>query len=310
MSKIEHFCIAGAEGIQLEGINLGAAITKIWVRDKFGKPRNVVLGFNTSDDYWMNSNYLGVVVGRFANRIKDARFEWEGEEIRLQTNQSDKHCLHGGYDALHCKIWNIKKITQDSVILEYKSKDGEAGFPGNIDIEVSYKIILNKIEITFGATSDRLTPLNLTQHSYFNLNGRGKIDTHELRVPSDSIIETDHELIPTGKIVPIPPSLEFNECKSLKDICSRDGIDHYFILKNQHDGVILYSSESGICMELKTNYPGLQIYSGQGLPIPFNGICLEAHDFPDSLHHPHFSQSVVTPTQKFERRIVLEFSQI
>jgi aldose 1-epimerase len=310
MSKIEHFCIGNKNHIFLEGINLGAAITKLWVLDKFGKSRNIVVGFDTSDHYKNNPNYHGVVVGRFANRIRNARFDLDGVEIKLQANQSDKHSLHGGYDGFHCKIWNLKYLTQDSVTLQYFSKHGEAGFPGNIDVEITYKIIENKIEIIFKATSDRRTPLNLTQHSYFNLNGEGTIETHELRVPSDEFIETDHELVPTGRIISLPDNIDFNCSKSLKNICSHGGLDHYFILNNQNEKVDLFSVESGIRMKLKTNYPGLQIYSGQGLAIPFNGICLEAHDFPDSLHHPHFSQSVVEPLQNFERRIVLEFSQI
>lgn len=310
MAKIEHFCIGNKNQIFLEGINLGAAITKLWVPDKNGNPRNVVVGFDSFDLYRNNSSYLGVVVGRFANRIRDARFEWDGVEIKLQANQSDKHSLHGGYDGFHCKMWNLRSLTQDSVTLSYFSKDGEAGFPGNINIQVTYKIISNRVEIFFKAISDRRTPLNLTQHSYFNLNGEGKIETHELRVPSDEFIETNDELVPTGRIIPVTQNLDFNHGKKLTEICSQGGLDHYFILKNQHETVTLCSLQSGIRMKLQTNYPGLQIYSGQGLAIPFNGICLEAHDFPDSLHHPHFSQSVVEPLQNFERRIILEFSQI
>jgi aldose 1-epimerase len=310
MSKIEHFCIGKKNHIFLEGINLGAAITKIWVLDKFGKSRNIVVGFDTLDHYKNNSNYLGVVVGRFANRIKDARFVFDEVEIKLQANQSDKHALHGGHEGFHCKMWNLKYLTQDSVTLQYFSKDGEAGFHGNIDVEVNYKIIENKIEITFKATSDLRTPLNLTQHSYFNLNGEGTIQTHELRVPSDEFIETDNELVPTGRIIPLSNNIDFNSPKSLKNICSHGGLDHYFLLKNLNEKVDLYSVESGIRMRLQTNYPGLQIYTGHGLPTPFSGLCLEAHDFPDSLHHPHFSQSFVEPFKNFERKIILEFSQI
>jgi aldose 1-epimerase len=310
MSKIEPIFIGDKNRISLEAINLGAAITKLWVLDKFGKPRNIVIGFDSLEDYKNNSKYLGVVVGRIANRVKNASFEWDGLEVKLEANQSDKHLLHGGHNGLHSKMWNLKSLTQDSVTFQYLSHDGEAGFPGKIDTEVCYRILASQIEITFKATSNRRTPLNLTQHSYFNLNGAGKVDNHALRVPSDRIVETDHELIPTGKIIPISHHLNFNNLKSLKESCSQGGLDHYFILKNQIDGVTLFSAESGITLNLKTDYPGLQIYSGQGLAIPFNGICLEAHDFPDSLHHPHFSQSVVEPSQKFERKIILEFSQI
>src|SRR5690606_18176955 len=307
--------VIGNDKVKVSVTNFGARIVSLIVNDKAGNPVDVLLGYDTADEFIKNTdNFYGAVVGRFGNRIGNATFTLNGQKYELEKNDGD-NSLHGGTNGVYNKVWDVKSHSGESITLEYLSPDGEAGYPGNVTMQVTYKVNANGgLEIDYSGVTDKETILNLTSHGYFNLNGEGDttILDHELWIDANKITEVNKSLIPTGKSINIlGTAFDFTKPKLIgKDINrSTDelkygqGYDHNFEL-NKKDGFAevasLYAPNTGIEMKILTTEPGLQFYSGNfmsdedpkgkgGKAYPFRAaLCLETQHFPDAPNHDNF----------------------
>jgi len=333
--NIELFFLTNSKGAEVSVINYGAKIVSLHVPDKNGKPVDVVLGKSNIDDYMNNQEaYFGAICGRTANRIADGRFFLEGHEYRLAVNNGPNN-LHGGIKGFNSVVWDARQPDKQSVELSYLSKDGEEGFPGNLHVNVIYHLTDdNTLEITYKATTDQTTIINLTNHSYFNLSGEGDpyIGDHSLIINSDYFLPTNDVAIPLGK----PEEVEDTpfDFRSMHTIGERieeeftqliygNGYDHNFILnptgKDLNFCAKAISPKTGIVMEIYTTEPGVQLYTGNYLNGSFVGknghrypkrsaFCLETQHFPDSIHHPDFPTIVLKPEDTFHSKTTYHFS--
>ena len=327
---VSHFILKNKNGIEVKILNYGATITHIQVPDWKGISGDVVLGFDSARDYLTTAHpYFGCVVGRYANRIANGWFVLNGDTIRLAKN-SKNNSIHGGIKGFNRKIWDVGAFTDTSLVLSYLSKDGEEGFPGNLQVSVTYTLTLaNELIIDYLATTDKPTPVNLTNHSYFNLSG-GKDSTilnHELYINAHQYTEADESLIPTGRIFEVEGGpLDFS-CSCRKRIGQDinqipNGYDHNWILnksgKRLSQAAIVYDPVSGRGMEVSATQPGLQFYSGNflkaavagknGVKYPkYAGFCLETQHFPDSPNHPEFPSTILNPGDHISETTVYRF---
>lgn len=310
------YTLTNLNNMQVKITNYGGIITSILVPDKDGDFRDVVLGYDSLSSYLEGHPYFGCIVGRYANRIADAKFTLEGRVYRLAANNGD-NSLHGGIEGFDKKIWKVKKImTSDSISLEmsYVSPDGEEGFPGNLSVKVRYTLNnKNKLSICYEAETDKTTIVNLTNHSYFNLDGAGNSDIldHTLYINADKYTPVDETLIPTGELKEVDGPMDFRTPKKV----GRDyeqvegGYDHNYVLNNSGKmdlAAELYSENSGIALKVYTSAPGLQLYTGNFLDgsnvgkgnkayMKNYGLCLETQAFPDSPNKPEFTDVVLRP---------------
>ena len=316
--------------VTVEILTLGGTISGIWTPDREGKQENICLGFSSVKGYQDQDAYIGATVGRFANRIARGAFWLEGREYRLSTN-SGAHHLHGGFHGLDKKIWE-GEIEGNSLLLRTESLDGEEGYPGRVWIEVRYSLDeKNELSLEYRAGSDQDTILNLTNHTYFNLSGRGKGDVlrHMLRVNSDRIIRCDGELIPTGEYLEVEGTpFDFREFhpvgermnESSADLAAGNGYDHNFVLRGDgfREAAALREDYSGRVVTIFTDMPGLQVYTGNFLKIKGrtkkdysygkrSGIALETQFFPDTPNHPAFPSCVVRAGEEYRRRTSYRF---
>ncbi|MFD1848592.1 aldose epimerase family protein [Oceanobacillus bengalensis] len=301
-------------GMTVSLLNYGGIITEILVPDKDGKTENVVLAYKNLEQYLTNPGYLGAIVGRVAGRIPGAAFELNGKTYQLESNE-DEHCLHGGANGFNHALWEIEpKALSDEVMVKliHKSADGEGGFPGNVEAEVTYTLNnQNQLIINYTAYTDQMTPLTLTNHTYFNLSGDTKstINRHEVTMDSEQFVELDEELIPTGKLLNVQgTTFDFRNGRRLEDGFNDDfiqnqvagcGYDHYFIFANEkEEKAIVKDENSGRKLTIKTNQPGVVMYTSnnlvegleltEGVTKKYLGLCLETQGSPASLHHKGF----------------------
>ncbi|MCL9969933.1 galactose mutarotase [Anoxybacillus kestanbolensis] len=313
------FTLANDHGMKITCLNYGCIITSIIVPDKNGNGENVVLAFDDFTSYSINRPYLGVVIGRVAGRIKNSCFELNGKTYKLCANENKNH-LHGGEKGFHHVIWQaaaFSKKEEVGVRFSHRSVDGEEGYPGNVDVQVTYTLNnQNEFIISYHAISDQDTPLTLTNHTYFNLSGNVKRDIlqHELKIKSDHFLPLDHELIPTGEIKDVAGTLfDLRQGKVLKEVIDStdpqivlvgQGYDHPFVLNAHHDEeIVLCDRESGRTLIVETDEPAVIVYTGNHLPneetingVPsrkYLGICLETQALPDAIHHPHFPSCIL-----------------
>lgn len=327
--------VIGNDKVKVSVTNFGARIVSLIVNDKAGNPVDVLLGYDTADEFIKNTdNFYGAVVGRFGNRIGNATFTLNGQKYELEKNDGD-NSLHGGTNGVYNKVWDVKSHSGESITLEYLSPDGEAGYPGNVTMQVTYKVNANGgLEIDYSGVTDKETILNLTSHGYFNLNGEGDttILDHELWIDANKITEVNKSLIPTGKSINIlGTAFDFTKPKLIgKDINrSTDqlkygqGYDHNFEL-NKKEGFAevasLYAPNTGIEMKILTTEPGLQFYSGNfmsdedpkgkgGKAYPFRAaLCLETQHFPDAPNHDNFPSTTLRPGEKYTSKTEYRFS--
>ncbi|MCL6570616.1 MAG: galactose mutarotase [Bacillus sp. (in: Bacteria)] len=316
---VTAYTMVNNQGMEVTSIDYGCIITKILVPDQNGTFENVVLGFDTLEEYQQHSPYFGAVVGRHAGRIENAEFTLDGTTYNLAKNNNGNH-LHGGLQGFDKVIWNTEiREKKDSLILEfmYLSKDGEEGYPGNLKMKVRYTLNNdNELQISYEGISDQRTVVNVTNHSYFNLSGNLKRDIldHTLTLKSNCFLELNGELIPTGKIHPSENSVfDFQMGRKIKDgvvscdpqnVLAGNGYDHPFLLaENQHEEIQLYDEESGRGLVMETNQPAVVLYTGTQLANNFSilgvtsrkylGLCLETQGLPDSLNHPHFPSAIL-----------------
>lgn len=301
-------------GISVSLITLGASVQALTVPDRNGDPVDICLGYDDAAGYEAGGDFLGATIGRYANRIGGAKFSLGGREYRLTANEG-KNQLHGGrgFDK------RVFECFADSTQAEFSrlSPHGEEGFPGDLSVSVTYVLGDGELRMTYRAETDRDTVVNLTNHTYFNLSGGGSVAGHILRINSDAVTEPDAELIPTGRIIPVEGTrFDFRTPKPVGS-----GYDHNYILGTScrmREAAELYSPETGICLTVLTDMPGLQLYSGGAMSStrgkggavysPGTGMCLETQFWPDSPNRPEFPSAFVRAGEIYEHTTVWKFS--
>ena len=325
MQDVYLFRIQNESGAYAEFSNYGASITSVVVPDRNGKLENVVLGFDSLEGYLQDNCYIGATIGRFANRISGASFSLDDKVYHLEKNDGT-NANHGGDTGFHSRIFDFK-IENGALAFSFFSKDGDGGYPGNLQFTVTYQFTNNnELIIDYFATADRRTVLNFTNHSYFNLSAqRNNILEHKLAVNSTLMLENSLNYIPTGIIKPTGIKSLCNQ--SIKDVVYKEngiliGLNDYYVIDTNDDEIpaaILKDVVSGRRLEVYTSYPGLQIYTGDYLHSdyigsqnaqfkPFDGICLECQYFPDNPNKENFPSKIFGPDHQYKENIVFKFS--
>lgn len=329
--EVYLYTLSNNHGVEVSITNYGGAITSILVPDRNGVFGDVVLGYDTLDDYIRNPRYLGALIGRFANRIDRGRFSLNGVQYQLAQNNGENH-LHGGPKGFDKRVWNASE-TPAGLHLEYFSPDGEENYPGNLNVAVDYSLSdENELRIDYHATTDKDTIINLTNHSYFNLAGHGTILDHELTLYSESYIPVRDDLVPFGEIHVVEGTpLDFRTSRVIgsrldqliPEISYSQGYDHTFLLRGQ-DGSLRWVArlrEPVSCrvMEVFTTQPGIQFYSGNFLDgslvgkggvryQKYAGLCLETQHFPDSPNHRNFPSTVLRTGAWYKQTTIYKFT--
>lgn len=314
-------------------ITYGAIVTELNVPDRHGKSANVVLGFDDLEGYLGGHPYFGAIVGRVANRVARGKFTVDGKQYNTAVNNGP-NSLHGGVKGFDKVVWKAEDVSMPSapaVRLTYVSKDGEEGYPGNLTTKVTYTLTSDALKIDYEASTDKATPVNLTNHSYFNLAGpaSGSIVGHELMLAADEYTPADDTLIPTGEIKSVRGTpLDFTAPTSISARIHElkgepGGYDHNFVLRGGPKKPALaarvYEPGSGRVLEMLTTEPGVQFYTGNFLDGTLRGkdrviymknqaFCLEAQHFPDSVNHPNFPSTILRPGSTYLQTTVYKFS--
>jgi aldose 1-epimerase len=330
---VDAYTLTNSHGLKARLITYGATLIELHVPDRDGKLADVVLGCDNIEGYQKQTYYFGCIVGRVANRIAQGKFLLESKQYTLATNNATNH-LHGGLKGFDKRVWKaepVKNSKGEAVRFIYTSPDGEEGYPGTLQVAVTYILTeKNALEIDYEATTDKTTIVNLTHHSYFNLAGTGDILEQELQLHASHYTPVDATSIPTGEIAPVAGTpFDFTKSKLVgKDIAAvggkPGGYDHNWALDKPISGGLseaaeLYDPKSGRLMRISTTDPGIQFYSGNFLDGTFKGkggkpceihagLCLETQHFPDSINHPNFPPIVLHPAEKFSSTIIHQFS--
>ena len=328
--SIYQFKLQNAKGTEVFIMNYGGTITNLLVADKNGQKGDVVLGFDSLSGFLQKGNpYFGALIGRYGNRIANGKFTLDGKTYALATNNNGNH-LHGGIKGFDKVVWKVDAASDSSLNLSYNSKDGEEGYPGNLQVKVVYSLDNdNALKIDYTATVDKACPINLTNHTYFNLSA-GKDSTildHELMIDADRYTAVNDKLIPTGQLPSVKNTpMDFTKAKRIgNDIDKvKGGFDHNWVL-NKKDASLsliatLYHPASGRFMEVSTTQPGVQFYTGNFLDgtltggkngakyVQHAGLCLETQHFPDSPNQPSFPSTVLKPGETYHQVTVYKFS--
>jgi aldose 1-epimerase len=334
---VDLYTLTNASGMQAAITNYGGIIVSLKVPDRQGKLADVVLGFDTMKGYLDKPPYFGAIIGRYGNRIGSGKFTLDGHEYTLAQNDNGHH-LHGGLRGFDKVVWDVKAAVdqkEPELVLHYVSKDGEEGYPGNLDVTVTYTLTeANELKIAYRATTDKPTVVNLTNHSYFNLAGAGSGDVlgHEMLINADRFTPVAKGLIPTGELRPVKGTpFDFAKPTAIGARIGADdeqlklglGYDHNWVLNKVGKGMTLaarvHEPTTGRTMDVLTTEPGLQFYSGnfldgsnvgkQGAAYKHRyGFCLETQHFPDSPNKPEFPSTLLTPGQTYETATIYRFS--
>jgi len=340
--SIKLYTLKNQSGVVVKVTNFGAIITSILVPDRQGNIADVALGYNRVEDYInaVDKPYFGAVVGRYGNRIANGKFMLDGEKYSLAINNGENH-LHGGVIGFDKVVWDAKPMEGDGwsgIELSYKAKDMEEGYPGNLDVKVTYRLTnANELVIDYLATTDKKTSVNLTQHTYFNLEGEGEgtILDHELMINAKKYTPVDAGLIPTGELADVAATpFDFTAPKLIgKDIEQEDqqltfglGYDHNFVLdrSEQQEGEMVLAArvvqpQNGRVLEVRTTEPGIQFYSGNFLDGRLKGksgkayeyrggFCLETQHYPDSPNQPNFPSTILNPGEEYRSTTTFKFT--
>lgn len=313
---VKQFILRNSQGMVAKVISYGATVTEIQVPDRSGRTVNVIQGSDTLEDY-LKGLPSASVIGRFANRIKDASFKIDGNEYTVTKNNGPNH-IHGGRRNFAKVVWEAEplRVRPDrvGVKLTYVSVDGEEGFPGNLTTTVTYTLTdANELRIDYGATTDKPTIVNLTNHAYFDLSGSGDFSKHELWLNCDSYTLADKQLIPTGELAPVKGTpLDFAKYTAIGSRTDqitepvKGFYDHNFVINWGGSGLVLAARvrdpDSGRIMEVHTDQPGVQLYTGNR-----KGFCLETQHYPDAINHPNFPSPIVRPDEAFKSTTVFKF---
>jgi len=305
----------------------GAKITRLLVPNKEGKVADVVLGFEKDEEWQTKETYFNAVIGRCANRIKDGRFALDGKQYQLPVNNGT-NSLHGGIHGFNEKTWKVEQHDATHIVLYYRSQDGEEGYPGNLDVWVTYRLTPeNGLSVCYKARTDAPTIVNFTNHAYFNLNGEDSpsVRNHLLQVLADTYTPFDETACPTGEVLPVEGTpMDFR-----KPVMVSERIDDPFFVPGRgiDNNWLLPASDSlrlaakvtadGRTMEVWTTAPALQVYTGNYVEEnkgksgviyrPQNAICLETQNVPDAINHPNFPSPVLRPGETFESETVYKF---
>lgn len=328
--EVYLYTLANDRGLQATVTTYGGAITSLYTPDRHGTLGDIVLGYETLEEYVKNPRYMGPLIGRHANRISNGKFSLNGVEYQLGRNNGANH-LHGGFNGFDRRVWSVNE-EESSLRLSYLSRDGEESYPGNLHAEVSYSLGDNELRLDYRATTDADTIVNLTNHSYFNLKGGGSILDHGLTLNADRFTAVSSELIPTGELRAVAATpMDFRAEERIgarirdgyEQLGFTGGYDHNFVL-NGWDGSLrtaarLYDPETGRVLEVLTTEPGIQFYSGNFLDGSligkkgvayqrYEGLCLEPQHFPDAPNHPHFPSTVLRPGEEYTHTTIFRFS--
>ncbi|GAO29064.1 aldose epimerase family protein [Geofilum rubicundum] len=323
--QIDLYTLTGSTGIKVKIMTYGGAIVSLETPDRDGQLTDVTLGFDNLADYETHRVFFGALIGRFGNRIAKGEFTLDGETYQLATNNDPNH-LHGGVEGYDRVVWEAEPVEDEEapgLKLSYLSLDGEEGYPGNLDIVVTYTLKGDELHIDYEATTDKATPVNLTNHAFYNLAGEGSILDHVLMINAPAYTPVDSTLIPTGEMVDVAGTpFDFNTPHVIgARIDSVDGgYDHNYVLA-EGEGLVLAARledpQSGRFMEVLTTEPGLQFYSGNFLDgtqsrgdwvfNKHNGLCLETQHFPDSPNQENFPSTILRPGEKYETTTVMRF---
>jgi len=333
--EVNIYSLTNSKGYTAKVTDFGAKLVSLVVPDKNGKLADVILGYDSLSQYLKGDSYFGATVGRYANRIAKGKFTLNGKEYQLALNNGVNH-LHGGPGGFHSVLWKSEVIDKDGIPalkLTYTSPDGEEGYPGNLEISVTYSWNdSNELTIDYAATCDQDTYINLTNHSLFNLKGAGDGDIldHELMLAADTYTPVDSTLIPTGTMDSVKNTpFDFNTAVAIGKRINDDygqlkigkGYDHNWVLKSSKLtdlAASLYEPVSGRLMEVYTTEPGIQFYSGNFLDgsqkghgnLPYNfryGLALEAQHFPDSPNQPNFPSTLLKKGEQYTQTTVYKF---
>jgi len=332
--EVKLYTLKNKQGASVSITNYGGRVVSLMVPDKNNKLTDVVLGYDSIGTYRKKGEpFFGALIGRYGNRIGKGKFTLDGKTYSLQLNDGP-NTLHGGADGFFSKVWDAKQLDGQKLELTYISKDGEAGYPGKLEVKVVYTLRDdNALQMDYLATTDKATVVNLTNHAYFNLSGEGNetILDHELMIDANAYTPVDSTLIPTGKLQPVAgTAFDFNKAKAIgKNIEDKDeqlkfgkGYDHNFALTH-HDGktpvATVKSPVTGITLEVYTTEPGLQFYSGNfltgadkdgkgGKSYPHrSAFCLETQHFPDAPNHANFASTVLKPGETYQTSTTYKF---
>ena len=306
---VDAYTLDNGKGLRLTVLTLGGAMQKI---EAFGV--DVTLGYDTLEEYARNSGYFGALVGRVANRIAGAEMTLDGVTYPLTKNRGE-NMIHGGTVGFDKKIWSAS-VDGESLVLRLRSEDGEEGFPGAVEVTVTYSLDENNgLHIDYLAVPDKKTAINMTNHAYFNLNGGGSVLDHKAWVDADRYTETDELGIPSGKLPSVEGTfLDFREEKNLVS-----GIDHNFCLNGSGLRKVAHIKGERIAMDVETTTPGMQIYCAE-LKVPRTGkggvqyigncfFCMECQDYPDAVHHENFPSIILDAGEEYRQTTVYRFSK-
>jgi aldose 1-epimerase len=331
--EVKIYTLTNTKGMVAKVTDYGATLTELRVPDRNGKFADIVLGFDDLDQYLNAPYFFGATLGRVANRIANGRFTLEGREYLLATNRPPNH-LHGGVRGFDKRIWKSRPLTvgkrESTVEFTYVSSEGEEGYPGKLQVTVVYTLTdHNELRVDYSANTDKATPVNLTNHSFFNLAGSGTILDHILTLNADRFTPVNATLIPTGEIAPVKGTgLDFTRPRRIGERIEEyrsfaNGYDHCYVLNGSGGKLALCARveepDSGRVMEIRTTEPGVQFFTGNRLDGKFTGVggvvynrhagfCLEPQHFPDSVHHPEFPSTILRPGEKFKSATIYKFT--
>ena len=323
-TAVTLYTLTSDTGCKAEILDYGVTIRSICVPDRSGKLVDVVLGYDTLEEYYQEGS-VGATVGRFANRIAKGQFTLNGVDYQLAVNNGPNH-LHGGLVGFERRVWDVAE-TETGLRFSRVSPDGEEGYPGTMTVSVDISWVNGSaLELRYTATSDKDTILNLTNHSYFNLNGHGNVLTHTLQVAADSFLEGDENCLPTGRILPVDgTAMDFRTPRMVGEAVDSDepcvkrsgGYDSNFLLRGT-PAAVLHAEESGITLTVTTDQPGVQVYSANFLTRRpgkngatydlRSGLCLETQHYPDAIHHPDWPTCVLKAGMIFKSFTRFAFS--
>ncbi len=329
------YTLTNPHGVVVKVSDFGGVITEIHTPDRNGKLADIALGYSELAPYCDESPYFGALIGRYGNRIANGQFELDGKQIQLSVNNGSNH-LHGGKVGFDRKLWRAVPFTEGSSVgltLMYSSPDGEEGYPGKVDVTVVYELTAdNEFIMAYDAITDKATPVNLTQHAYFNLAGQGDILGHQLQIDAAAFTPVSDKLIPTGELRPVEGTpFDFRGPHTIGERIFADdeqlrfgqGYDHNFVLNRPAGRASILAARvvepvSGRVLELYTEEPGVQFYSGnfldgsnvgKGRSYGFrSGLCLEPQHFPNSPNQPNFPSTILRPGEEYATVSRFKFS--
>lgn len=320
------------ECLTLSVSTYGGIITSLKTKNKHGQMQDVVLGFPKIDDYLSRTYkklnpHFGGIIGRFANRIRNGQFVINGAHYQLDTNENGINHIHGGLKGFDANLWcpEIPGFSAPKLKLNRTSKAGEEKYPGNLNVSVEYELHNNEIHISYRATTDQETPVNLTNHSYFNFNNlEQEIYDHQLQIEADNMLEVDENQIPTGKLLDVTnTAFDFRTLRPIKNSNSFGGFDNSYVLNNQNGrpNAILFEENSGIKLSVYTTQPSLQLYTANflngtleneaGKPMMQHAaVCLEDQLFPNAPNNHTASNAILKPNQIYQQKTVWKFEVV